>query len=250
MWLEKWVLTAVEGAGRRGNSGHQEASQFQSSPVELRWLSWRKSTLKSHTRSFINWVSFVLLVVSHGTQRYCLPTVGAGSRWECAFVQACTPPNRQNLTVENMSADSELWDSWLHSRTSPSSHHGVETHGFVLAEVLEPHLWHLLTECRRPGRRFGGVHFYWCERLAHNIRLSCIYFFFFPWPALISTSRLKDSTKKEKRKSLTKSQRQPKVSASRSLLIFVTLAKSLPLPFTLKRPINPCPAFFPGICED
>lgn len=154
------MITAVEGAGRWGNSGHQEASQFQSSPMELKWLSWRKSTLKFHTRSFINWVSFVLLVVSHSTQRVGLPTVGAGSRQECEFVQACTPLNRQNLAVENMSADSELWDSWLHSCTSPSSHHGAETHGFVLAEVLEPHLWRLLTECRRLGRLFGGVHFY------------------------------------------------------------------------------------------
>lgn len=80
------MITAVEGAGRWGNSGHQEASQFQSSPMELKWLSWRKSTLKFHTRSFINWVSFVLLVVSHSTQRVGLPTVGAGSRQECEFV--------------------------------------------------------------------------------------------------------------------------------------------------------------------
>lgn len=73
VWKNKCLLQ-LGGAGRWGHSGCEEPPQFQSSVVELRWLSWRTFPLKSHTRCFINLVLFVLLVVSHDTLSVCPAT--------------------------------------------------------------------------------------------------------------------------------------------------------------------------------
>ena len=61
----------------------------------LKWLPWRKATLKSHTRRFINLVSFILWVVSHEPPKSlssnCWWRVVMG-RSICASMHGSAPP--------------------------------------------------------------------------------------------------------------------------------------------------------------
>lgn len=58
----------------------------------------------------------------------------------CASMQDSALLLEEPCCEKHVTQQYSVWDSWLHSRTNPLSHRGVEIRSSVLADVLEPQL--------------------------------------------------------------------------------------------------------------